>query len=223
MVLPDQTKARLEAATKQTERLNQLIDELMDISKIAAGRLSLHLEETDLSALVREVVLRLGDEATRARCAISLVAPVPVVGLWDRVRIEQVVTNLLTNALKFGAGTPIDLVVESAGEVSRVSVRDRGIGVAPEDAERIFQRYEQAVSTRAYGGMGLGLYIVRQIVEAHGGTIRLESEPGSGSTFTVDLPFEPVATRREQGGAPASDEVARDEEEKGGAEPIADR
>lgn len=223
VVLHDQTKARLEAATKQTERLNKLIGELMDVSKIAAGRLSLHLEETDLSALVRDVVLRLGDEATKARSAISLAAPVPVVGLWDRVRIEQVVTNLLTNALKFGGGSPIDLVVESAGRVSRVSVRDHGIGVAPEDAERIFQRYEQAVSARAYGGMGLGLYIVRQIVEAHGGTIRVESEPGSGSTFTVDLPIEPAATRSEQGPAPASDEVERDEEEKPGAEPIADR
>jgi signal transduction histidine kinase len=104
-----------------------------------------------------------------------------------------------------------------------VSVRDRGIGVAPEDAERIFQRYEQAVSARAYGGMGLGLYIVRQIVEAHGGTIRLESEPGSGSTFTVDLPIDPVATRTEQGRAPSSDEVERDEEEKPGAEPIGTR
>jgi PAS domain S-box-containing protein len=214
----DQTKARLESAAKQTDRLNLLIGELMDLSKIAAGRLSLHLEETDLSALVREIVLRLGDEATKARCAISLVAPVPVVGRWDRVRIEQVVTNLFTNALKFGGGRPIDLVVESTERGSRVSVRDRGIGVAPEDAERIFQRYEQAVSGRTYGGMGLGLYIVRQIVEAHGGTICLESEPGSGSTFIVDLPFEPVATRSEQGRPPPSEEV-EDEEEK----PVADR
>lgn len=221
--LSDQTKARLESAAKQTDRLNQLIGELMDVSKIAAGRLSLNLEETDLSALVREVVLRLGDEATKVRCAISLVAPAPVVGRWDRVRIEQVVTNLLTNALKFGAGSPIDLVVESTGRGSRVSVRDRGIGVAPEDAERIFQRYEQAVSGSAYGGMGLGLYIVRQIVEAHGGTIRLESEPGSGSTFTVDLPFEPIATRSELGRSRSSEEVERDEEEKPGAEPVADR
>ena len=221
--LSDQTKARLEGASKQTERLNQLVGELMDVSKIAAGRLSLHLEETDLSAIAREAALRFGDEATKARCAIDLAAPVPVVGLWDRVRVEQVVTNLVTNALKFGAGAPIDVIVESTGTVGRVSVRDRGIGVAPEDAERIFHRYEQAVSARTYGGMGLGLYIVRQIVEAHGGTIRLESEPGSGSTFIVDLPFEPVAPRSEEDRALTGDEIERDEEEKPAVEPRADR
>jgi PAS domain S-box-containing protein len=221
--LSDQIKARLGAATKQAERLNQLIGELMDVSKIAAGRLSLHLEETDLWALVREVLLRLGDEAAKARCPISLVEPVAVVGRWDRVRIEQVVTNLLTNALKFGAGSPIDVVVESTGHRGRVSVRDRGIGVAPEDTERIFHRYEQAVSARDYGGMGLGLYIVRQIVEAHGGTIRVESEPGSGSTFIVDLPFEPVVPRGEEDRALSDVEIERDDDEKPGAPPHADR
>jgi signal transduction histidine kinase len=104
------------------------------------------------------------------------------------MRLEQVTTNLLTNAFKFGAGKPIALTVEQAGPVGRLVIVDHGIGIAPEDLERIFHRYEQAQSTRQRGGLGLGLYIARQIIEAHGGTVRVESQPGAGSTFTVELP-----------------------------------
>ena len=99
--------------------------------------------------------------------------------------------------MKFGAGRPIELSVEARGARARLTIRDHGIGIAPEEVERIFQRYEQAHPSRAYGGLGLGLFIVRQIVEAHGGTIRVESQPGAGSTFTVDLPREPARARRE--------------------------
>jgi signal transduction histidine kinase len=108
--------------------------------------------------------------------------------MWDRIRVEQVVANLLTNAFKFGGGKPIDVTVEQKGPMGRLIVADRGIGIAPEDVERIFHRYEQAISSSAFGGLGLGLYIVGQIIETHGGTIRIESQPGAGSTFIVDLP-----------------------------------
>ena len=195
----EQMTPKLEMAFKQIVRLTRLIEELMDVSRITAGRLRLQLQEIDLAAVVRDVVGRLGEEASRTHSPIEVSAVTPVVGKWDLIRVEQVVTNLLTNAFKFGGGKPIDIRVEERGAIARLVVVDHGIGIDPEDVERIFHRYEQAVSSRAVGGLGLGLYIARQIVEAHGGTIRVESQPGAGSTFTVDLPKGAIA--RERGAA----------------------
>jgi PAS domain S-box-containing protein len=190
---PERAKAKLDLVTRQVERMSHLITELLDVSRIAAGRLQLQLEEVDLAELLRGVINRLTTAATSARCAITLTAPEPVFGRWDPMRLEQVATNLITNALKFGAGKPIELDVAQHGSLARLTVRDHGIGIAPQDIDRIFERYEQASSSRAFGGLGLGLYIVRQIVEAHGGTIRAESQLGAGSTFTVELPRDPLS------------------------------
>jgi PAS domain S-box-containing protein len=197
---PEQLRSQLEKASKQIERLSRLISALMDVSKITAGRLRLELEEVDLSAVVHDVAARFAEDAARAQCSIDLNAKGYVVGKWDRLRVEQVVTNLLTNAFKFGTGKPVELTVREEGPRVRLTVRDHGIGIAPDDVERIFHRYEQAISSRAYGGLGLGLYIARQIVEAHGGAIRVESEPGAGSTFTVELPREPPPPAEREGG-----------------------
>ena len=196
---PEQITAKLEMASRQIERLSRLVGEVMDVSRITAGRLRLELEEIDLCAVVREVVGRLGEEASKTHSNIEISASTPVIGMWDRIRVEQIATNLLTNAFKFGGGKPIEITVEERGPTGRLVVVDHGIGIAPEDVERIFQRYEQAISSRAFGGLGLGLYIARQIIEAHGGTIRVESQPGLGSTFTVDLPKGPVTSK--EGGA----------------------
>jgi PAS domain S-box-containing protein len=204
---PEQIKPKLEMAHRQIERLTRLIGELMDVSRITAGRLRLELEEVDLCDVVRDVVSRLGEEAGRANTSIEVRTTVPVVGRWDRIRVEQVVTNLLANALKFGGGKPIEITVEEKGPTGRLIVADHGIGIAPEDVERIFHRYEQAISSRAFGGLGLGLYIARQIIEAHGGTIRVESQFGAGSTFTVDLPR--GATTSQQGGAWRAEALTR--------------
>jgi PAS domain S-box-containing protein len=185
---PEQVKAKAEMAARQIQRLNRLIGELMDVSRLTAGRLKLEREPLDLSALVRDVAVRLADEAAKAHTAISVRGPSPVIGEWDRLRLEQVVTNLMTNALKFGAGSPVEVTVSEQGSAARIVVSDQGIGIAPQDVERIFDRYEQAISTRTYGGLGLGLYIVRQLVEAHGGSVSVESHPGTGSAFMVELP-----------------------------------
>jgi signal transduction histidine kinase len=112
-------------------------------------------------------------------------------GRWDRLRIEQVASNLLGNAIKYGKGRPIDVFVSSSEIGARLVVRDHGGGIAAEDQARIFNRFERVRSTKSSGGLGLGLYIARQIVDAHGGTIQVKSEPGEGATFTVDLPLEP--------------------------------
>ena len=196
-------RAQVETAARQAERMARLITELMDVSRINAGRLHLEVEDLDLVTVVRDVIGRLTDEAAKALSPIELRAKsASVPGRWDRLRIEQVVTNLLTNAFKFAAGKPIEVTVEEEGPLGRITVADHGVGIAPGDLERIFQRYEQASPSKKYAGLGLGLYIVRQIVEAHGGTIRVESDPGAGSVFTVELPREPPAPPEEAAKGP---------------------
>lgn len=192
---PEQIQGKLEVAIRQVDRLARLVEELLDVSRIKTGRLALEPEEIDLVALVRDVVARFSNDAARAGSRLDLAAEGPVVGTWDRLRIEQVLTNLISNALKFGAGRPVEVTIRSHGPLAEVEVRDHGIGIAPEDVERIFHRFERAVSARAYGGLGLGLYIARQLVEAHGGTIRVDSRPNEGARFTVELPLQPVAVR----------------------------
>jgi PAS domain S-box-containing protein len=187
-------KAKLEIAARQIDRLTRLIGELMDLSQIRAGKLRLALEDLDLAALVRDVVARFAEDLRRAGCVITLDADAPVTGRWDRLRVEQIVTNLLSNAMKFGGGKPIEIRIAGDDGRARLVVRDHGPGIAPEDRERIFERYERATEAQAVSGLGLGLYIVRQIVLAHGGTIDVASRPGEGATFTVELPREAIAT-----------------------------
>ena len=178
----------LELASRQGARLTRLIDDLLDVSRLDAGRLPLELTVVELGALVREVVSRFEADLARSGCTVSLRGGAPVVGSWDRSRLDRIVTNLLSNAIKFGAGKPIELFVSAERGVARLAVRDHGIGIDPAQLGRIFGRFERAVSERHYGGLGLGLYISRRIAEEHGGSIRCESQPGAGATFTVELP-----------------------------------
>jgi signal transduction histidine kinase len=176
------------ASIRQVRRLEKLVDQLLDVTRIAAGRLQLEVEEVDLSKLVTDLTDRFREELQQARCSLEVSAPIAVIGQWDPFRLDQVVSNLLSNAIKYGAGSPIEVEVTSDECVVRVSVTDHGIGVAKEEQERIFAPFERVVSVRHYGGLGLGLYITRQIVEAHHGRIRVESNEKEGSTFTVELP-----------------------------------
>jgi signal transduction histidine kinase len=182
---------RIAIIRRQSDRLEKLVGELLDVSRITARRLPFTLEDIDLVQVVREVEARLEEtgEVTRSNCTVVLHAPARAVGHWDRFRLDQVVTNLLENALKFGAGGSIELSVESDAVEATLTVTDHGIGIAAADRHRIFQRFERAVSEAHYGGLGLGLWIARQVVEGLGGSIELESAPGQGATFRVRLPL----------------------------------
>ena len=158
---PSFLRHALESAERQTRRLGRLVDALLDVSRIQAGRLELLREPIDLVAVAREVVSLLAEDAHRAGCEVTVAAPDDgVVGHWDRARLEQVVTNLLSNAIKYGAGAAIGIAVRTEGERARLTVRDHGIGIALSERGRIFERFERAVSSKHYGGLGLGLYIV---------------------------------------------------------------
>jgi PAS domain S-box-containing protein len=186
----DKLKSVLARCARQVERLAGLIDDLLDVSRISSGRLRLEIDgPVDLGELVRDVVNRHTEELSRAACPLVVESPEdPVVGTWDRRRLEQVVENLVSNAIKYGAGTAIQIAVADGVDQAVLRVKDQGIGIPPEKLDKVFDRFERAVSARAYGGLGLGLYITRQIVEAHRGSIRVESEAGRGATFTVELP-----------------------------------
>jgi signal transduction histidine kinase len=181
--------SKVRVIARQVERLGHLVDELLDIARLNEGRLAFHLEDVDLGAVVCEVAGRFREVAERGESPLALRGvEARVVGHWDRLRLEQVVTNLLSNALKYGPGAPVALTVTADADTAWLTVRDEGIGIAAKDQERIFERFERAVSEQHYGGFGLGLWIVRELVRGLGGSISVHSAPGAGSAFTVELP-----------------------------------
>lgn len=170
------------------QRLAALVERIIDVSAADAGKLVLEREPCDLRELTWDVVLRLAEDAARAGATLTVTGDEPVVGRWDRARLDQVVDSLVANAIKYGAGRPISLHVELAGPVARLRVADQGIGISGADALKIFERFGRVGPVEHYGGLGLGLYLARRLVEAHGGAIQVESAPGAGATFTVELP-----------------------------------
>ncbi len=171
----------------QSDRMARLVEELLDVSRLAAGRLTLERTRFDLAELVHEVANRMRDGFDRASMPLSVTAE-SITGEWDRGRIDQIITNLMSNALKYGRGSPVNVTVVRRDTTAVIAVTDRGIGIAPEDQGRVFERFERAVASRKFAGLGLGLWIAAQLVEAHGGTIAVASTLGEGSTFTVALP-----------------------------------
>ncbi len=187
----------LEIVDWQSTHLSRLINDLLDTVVITTGQMSLEMTEVDLSSVVRDAVVGMEAEFVRAGCSVALEAGVPAVGRWDRARLAQVVKHLLSNAIKFGAGQPVEISVQAGPVVATLTVRDHGIGLQPDQIPHIFQRFDRAVSANSYGGLGLGLYIVRQILNALGGAIHVTSTPGAGATFVVELPYQPTASKAE--------------------------
>ena len=178
-----------EIGTRQVKRLTVLVGNLLDVSRLRAGRFEIDRERCDLATVVREAALSLENEATQAGARLELETDTPIPGDWDAVRMEQVVVNLVTNAIKYGNATPICVHLTREGDRALLVVEDCGPGIAPEHQQRIFQPFERASEKAKAQSLGLGLYIVHEIVKAHGGTISLSSEPGS-TRFTISLPIE---------------------------------
>jgi signal transduction histidine kinase len=180
---------RLRIILKNLDRTNGVVSTLLDVARLSTEQLELEPAEIDLVALTRDVVERQRDQLASKGSSLALEVPPSLNGTWDRLRVDQVLTNLLANAIKYGLGRPITVRIERLVGVARVQVADRGIGIAEADRGRIFERFERAVPSRAYGGFGLGLWIARQLVDALGGTIAVDSQLQVGSTFTVELPL----------------------------------
>jgi signal transduction histidine kinase len=183
---------KLQTMERQLSRLNALNSSLLDVTSLSSGKVRLEPHHMDLVALVREALERLGADFARAGCEVRVDSEAEVRGWWDPMRLDQVVVNLLSNAVKYGQGKPIHIQVRQRGESAVLVVKDEGIGISAEAQGRLFRKFERAVLAQHYGGLGLGLYISRTLVEAMGGTIQVESQPGEGATFTVTLPCEPV-------------------------------
>jgi signal transduction histidine kinase len=190
LVAEEKLARSLTAAGTTTDRLVSLVDDLLDVSRLTAGRLGLHIEVVTLLDLVRDVAGRLRDHAVETGSSIEVDVPETIVGRWDRSRIEQILTNLLSNAIKYGGGKPIVISARAAHGRLRLEVRDQGPGISRADQSRIFQAFERVTTANRVGGLGLGLYIGRQIAVAHGGTLAVDSKPGQGAVFTLDLPLE---------------------------------
>ncbi|NPC49223.1 response regulator [Corallococcus sp. AB032C] len=187
-VAPERLERALVAADRQVQRLADLVEGLLDVSQMQSHAPRLNLEAVDLGQVVRDVVLRSEELASRAGCLLVVRDVASAVGHWDALRLGQVVTHLLVNAVKFGPGKPVELEVQADESTAWLVVRDHGIGIAPDRVDGLFRRFERAVPARNYGGLGLGLYRLSRIVEAHGGEVAVTSTLGQGATFRVRLP-----------------------------------
>ncbi|WP_166219638.1 hybrid sensor histidine kinase/response regulator [Pseudomonas atagonensis] len=186
----DKMHAMVDRDERQIKSLIRLIEDMLDVSRIRTGKLSIRPSRFDLAQLVSNLLQNFGQQIEAAETEVSFTAPEPVEGLWDEFRIEQVVSNLLTNALRYGGRSPIQVRVYREGDEARVEVQDRGIGISQENQKRIFQQFERVSAKTVVAGLGLGLFISEQIVAAHGGSIVVESEINEGALFRVCLPIQ---------------------------------
>ncbi len=187
----DRLRQMADKDERQIQSLIRLIDDMLDVSRIRTGKLSIRPAMIDLGKLVASVLENFASQLEACGCTLLFQRPEPLLGVWDEFRIEQVLANLLTNAMRYGAGKPVQVSVFATAEGACIEVRDHGIGISPKSLGRIFQQFERAEGSENSAGLGLGLFISEQIVKAHGGRIQVESEEGRGSLFRVLLPLNP--------------------------------
>jgi signal transduction histidine kinase len=173
---------------REEHRLASLVDELLDLGRVQSGNLQLDLEPVDLAALVREVAARMKPDLARSGSVLTISGAQTVIGQWDPLRLDQVVKNLLSNANKFGLGKPIEIELRSTTQRAVLTITDHGIGIPGDRLSAVFKPFERAVPARHYGGLGLGLHIVRSIIAGLGGTIDVHSQVGEGTSFVIELP-----------------------------------
>jgi signal transduction histidine kinase len=182
-------KRQLVMLKRQVDRLTTLVVEMLDVSRITGDGLQLSVGPVDLRDVVRQVLDRFDLEIQRRHVTLTVNAPDPAPGIWDAARIDQVITNLISNALKYGAGRPIEVSVRVEASQAVVVVRDHGIGIPDEEQSKIFGPFAPVLAATHHAGLGLSLWMAQQIVQASGGGIKVDSRPGQGSTFTVELPL----------------------------------
>jgi len=181
-------RAQLRRIEQRLHRFLETLDRILDVSRLSTGRIDLELDNVDLVESVREVLASFEAEFALARCDVRVTMPASVTGWWDRLRLDQISRNLISNALRFGAGRPIHVIVEGDESSATLTVRDHGVGIPLKTQKLIFERFERAPAANRSGGFGVGLWVVRTVCAAMGGTVRVTSQPGHGSTFTVELP-----------------------------------
>lgn len=185
---PERLMKMVETSDRQISRLSVLIDDLLDVTRISAGKLSLNKEHFSMKEMITEVIAQYSHQLKYTKSTVEFIVKEDMIGSWDKVRIEQVIINLLTNASKYAPNELILITLSTFNDSIRVEVKDKGPGISQENKERIFKRFERVSDKSNIGGLGLGLYICKQIVEAHKGNIYVESELGKGSVFTLELP-----------------------------------
>jgi two-component system OmpR family sensor kinase len=186
----EQVEQRLERIQHAVRRYMRRATILLDVSRITSGKLRLEPAACDLAVVLRDATDEFTDTARRAGVAIAITVPESLPGTWDRLALEQIIDNLVSNALKYGARTPVELSAERCGEQVRIQVRDHGAGIPASDQDRIFQRFERVIGqNERRSGFGVGLWVVSQLVAAMDGTITIDDAPGGGALFTVSLPL----------------------------------
>lgn len=181
--------SRVSRSVSHAKRLGRLVDDLLDVASIGSGRMTFERAPVDLTRVVNDAAALFADAARASGCRLVVDAAPGITVVGDVVRLEQVIANLLSNAFRYGKGTPVEITLDRQESMARLRVADRGIGIAEDFRGKIFARFERGVSTMNYGGLGLGLWIVRQIVDAHHGTIDVTSRPGEGACFTALFPL----------------------------------
>ena len=185
----DRLRQMVDKDERQIQSLIRLIDDMLDVSRIRTGKLSIRPSRADLGKLAASVVENFAPQMEASGCTLLFQRPEPIIGVWDEFRIEQVLANLLTNAMRYGAGKPVQVSVSATPEGACIEVRDQGIGISQKSLERIFCQFERAEGSESSAGLGLGLFIAEQIVKAHNGRIQVVSEEGKGALFRVLLPL----------------------------------
>lgn len=187
---PEQVAERLERIQLSVHLFWKRAGVLLDVSRINNGKLRLEPVAFDLAALLREVALTYTDAARRAEVPLKVVADESLPGTWDRLAVEQIIDNLLSNALKYGGRTPVEMSAKASGSRVQLCVRDHGSGISADQRNRVFGRFERAVGAGdARTGFGIGLWLVRHLAEAMDGDVAVEDAPGGGALFTVTLPL----------------------------------